>query len=175
MDFTLRSPTLADSNSLAQLGRDTFVDAFGNLYSAEDLSSYLDQTHSNDRIAHNIANPNLIYQLIVDRQDDRLLGYCKLSLKSGLDYDPGSARLIELSQFYLRSELFGTGAADQLMAWALDIARQRSCDEIILSVFSENIRAQKFYSRHGFEHIADTVFMVGNQADHEFLFLRKFS
>ncbi|MEP2990119.1 MAG: GNAT family N-acetyltransferase [Parasphingorhabdus sp.] len=175
MDIALRSPKETDSDALARLGRETFVDAFGDLYSTDDLSSYLDQTHSKAQIALNIANPNLIYRLIVDKYDDRLLGYCKLSLEPGLDYDPGAARLIELSQFYLRSELFGTGAADQLMSWALGIAKQQSRDEIILSVFSENVRAQKFYFRYGFEHIADTVFMVGNQADHEFLFLRKLS
>jgi ribosomal protein S18 acetylase RimI-like enzyme len=39
-----------------------------------------------------------------------------------------------------------------------------------LSVYSENLGAQRFYQRYGFEHVADIDFWVGNHRDDEFLY-----
>lgn len=165
----LRPADADDVEALATLGKATFTSAFGHLYSSDNLASFLTQTHAETRIAGNIADPGMIYCL-ADDEAGNLVGYCKISTAIGVDYDPGSASAIELSQLYLDDSQFGTGLAGRLMDWVIDEARRRGCDEIILSVFSENFRAQSFYHRYGFEHIADTIFMVGDHIDAEFLY-----
>ena len=55
---------------------------------------------------------------------------------------------------------------------SLDEARSRGADEMQLSVWSGNDGAQRFYARYGFAKVADIYFMVGKQADEEFLFAR---
>jgi len=55
------------------------------------------------------------------------------------------------------------------MDWVLEEARARGFEDVILSVWSGNFGAQRFYARYGFEKIADTFFMVGNQRDEEYL------
>jgi len=45
-------------------------------------------------------------------------------------------------------------------------------DHHYLSVFSENLGAQRLYSRYGFEIFHEYHFMVGNHADEEFLMRR---
>ena len=49
-------------------------------------------------------------------------------------------------------------------------ARGWGGDAVQLSVFSENFGAQRFYRRHGFAHVAEIDFWVGNHRDHEFLY-----
>ncbi len=159
-----------DIEALAELGKATFTSAFGPLYSSNDLASFLAQTHSEARIASNIADTGTIYRLAEDEASGALVGYCKISSRIGVDYDPGEASAIELSQLYLDDSQFGTGLAGQFMDWVIANARKRGCEEIILSVYAENFRAQSFYHRYGFEHIADTTFMVGDHCDAEFLY-----
>tara|TARA_R110002124_G_C8782103_1_gene500857 strand:- start:231 stop:758 length:528 start_codon:yes stop_codon:yes gene_type:complete len=166
----LRPAYADDVAALAKLGTATFTSAFGHLYSSKNLASFLAQTQSESRIASNIADPAVLYCLAEDTASGNLVGYCKISTNIGLDYDPGSTGAIELSQLYLDDSQFGTGLANQLMDWVISKARKRNCGEIILSVFSENFRAQSFYHHYGFEHIADTIFMVGDHCDAEFLY-----
>tara|TARA_R110000850_G_scaffold267534_1_gene398551 strand:+ start:58 stop:585 length:528 start_codon:yes stop_codon:yes gene_type:complete len=166
----LRPARADDVEALAKIGKATFTSAFGHLYSSKNLASFLEQTHAGARIASNIADPGVLYRLAEDTASGDLIGYCKISTSIGVDYDPGSASAIELSQLYLDDSQFGTGLAGRLMDWVIAEARERDCDEIILSVYADNVRAQSFYHRYGFEHIADTVFMVGDHCDPEFLY-----
>jgi ribosomal protein S18 acetylase RimI-like enzyme len=52
-----------------------------------------------------------------------------------------------------------------LMAWTLDQARGVGATRIVLSVWSENERAKRFYARHGFVEIGAAPFWVGEQMD----------
>jgi ribosomal protein S18 acetylase RimI-like enzyme len=42
-------------------------------------------------------------------------------------------------------------------------------DELWLSVWEDNARAQAFYRRYGFEHMGEHTFMVGRVADRDFI------
>lgn len=166
----LRPACPQDALALAELGKATFISAFGHLYSHRDLADFLAITHAEDRIAAQIEDLDVLYCLAEDKSRRELVGYCKISKKIGVDYDPGPARAIELSQLYLDESQFGTGLAGRLMDWVISEARDRQCEEIILSVYAENVRAQAFYHRYGFAHIADTIFMVGEHCDAEYLY-----
>ncbi len=168
MSILYRAATPADIQSLADLGAVSFVDAFGDLYSDEDLNLFLEQAYSAEVISAELANPDRIYRLA--EQDGRLLGYCKLGLNGGFDHDFGERKVMDLKQLYLRGNTTGKGVGSDLMDWAIDEARARRYDVMALSVYSGNHGGQRFYERHGFKKIADTYFMVGNQRDDEYLF-----
>ncbi len=163
-----RTPTLADANKLAELGASSFVDAFGSLYSAVDLASFLDQAYSAEALTADLNNPNRLFRIA--EEDGVMIGYCKLGLDCGFDYDLGGRKGMELKQLYLRSATTGKGVGSAFMTWALDEARTRQFDAVILSVYSGNIAGQRFYDRHGFTKWADTYFMVGAQRDDEYLY-----
>jgi diamine N-acetyltransferase len=165
---TFRTPMSKDAPALAELGRSTFVEAFGHLYSADNLKMFLDDAYSVGSINQDICDPSRIYR--VAEVDGRMVGYCKLGLRITLDVDLGNRRGLELKQLYLRQDSLGTGVAQSLMEWALAEARARNMDDVVLSVWSGNARAQRFYQRYGFRHIGDTYFMVGNHRDDEFLY-----
>ncbi len=170
MPVTYREPTKEDVPALAELGRETFVETFAHLYDPEDLNSFLEQTYSEDAVRADMDDPALSYRLA--EAGGKLVGYCKIADGVSLDYDPGGKKVMELKQLYIRASHQGSGTAQMLMQWAIEQAKAIEADEILLSVFSENIRAQRFYKRYGFSHIGDTVFMVGNHQDHEFLYLK---
>ena len=166
----LRPALPADAAALAALGRDSFVAKFGTMYRAQDLATFLAQTHAETVVAREIANPQARYRLA--ERDGALVGYCKLGLTCGWPEHTRGSHAIELKQLYTAPGATGGGIGAALMDWALGEARALGADEIQLSVWSGNSDAQRFYRRHGFAKVADTHFWVGEQRDDEFLFAR---
>jgi diamine N-acetyltransferase len=167
-DFTYRTPGLDDASALAELARTTFCDTFAYLYTTEDLNLFLEQTKTEAAFVRALSDGRHLFQ--VADQGGQMVGYCKLGRDITLDLAPEWRGGIELKELYMRSTVQGSGAAAALMDWALDQAHELEAPTIALSVWSENFRAQRFYQRYGFRHIADTFFMVGNHRDDEFLY-----
>ncbi|EIZ79114.1 GCN5-like N-acetyltransferase [Novosphingobium sp. Rr 2-17] len=169
--MTLRFATTADAGPLADLGRHSFVAKFGHLYRAEDLAGFLAETHTEAKVAKEIADPAMRV-IIAEGGDGSLLGYCKLVLACGWPDHAKGRTTIELKQLYTHPDAIGRGIGTRLMDYALAEARAFGADEIQLSVYSDNPDAQRFYARHGFAKVADIHFMVGEQRDEEFLYAR---
>ncbi len=170
MSIIFRAATSADTQALADLSRDTFVDTFAHLYADEDLSSFVQASYAPDVIASEIGDSNLLHHLA--ELDGELIGYCKIGFVQTLDYDAGDNKIVELKQLYVRADHHGAGIAQSLTDWAIDKARSSGADAMLLSVYSDNPRAQHFYQKYGFEKVADTFFMVGNHRDEEYLFIK---
>lgn len=170
MSVILRPADSADAPALARLGHESFVAAFGHLYSPENLAAFLKQVHSPEVVAGEIADPTLTHRLATDERDGGLIGYCKLRQPCHYEEFTRAANPIELGQLYSDPARTGEGIGAALMDWALDEARARGCDAILLSVWSENFGAQRFYQRYGFRHVADIDFWVGTHRDDEFLY-----
>lgn len=169
-DVSLRAATADDIPALAELGRESFVAKFGHLYQPDDLNSFVEQVFSHTAITQELANPQRLYRLA--EAGGHLAGYCKLALTCGWPEYARGRNTYELKQLYTASGLTGRGIGAHLMDWALDEARQRSADEMQLSVWSLNDGAQHFFARYGFTKVADVNFMVGEHTDLDFLFAR---
>ena len=170
MSIAYRTPTEDDIDSLAGLASETFVESFGTLYSPEDLALFLATSYSPEAIGTEMRNPKMRYRIAED--EGRMIGYCKIYDGTSLDYDPAGKKVTELKQLYILASHHGGGVAKQLMDWAVEQAESLNADEMLLSVYSENFRAHSFYKKHGFAYYGDTIFLVGTQEDHEFLFLK---
>lgn len=166
----LRPARDSDAAVLADLGARSFVEKFGVLYRAEDLATFLEGSHSIAKVSKEIADPQMRVMLAEDA--GALLGFCKLVMACGWPDHARGAKVIELKQLYTDPQATGQGIGAALMDWALGEAHANGADEIQLSVYSENLGAQKFYRRYLFDKVADIHFMVGEQRDAEFLFAR---
>jgi ribosomal protein S18 acetylase RimI-like enzyme len=164
----LRPATLADAPALAQLGATTFIAAFGHLYREEDLTAFLAQVHDPDAVAEEIAGDSCTHCLV--EHEGALIAYCKLRYPSHYVRYSDAANPLELGQLYALPGHTGAGIGTKLMDWALGQARDGGHDAMLLSVYSENFGAQRFYQRYGFAKIADITFQVGDHFDPEFLY-----
>lgn len=168
----LRPATLADVPALAELGRQSFTDAFGHLYSPQDLAAFLVEVHDEGVVAEEIASGECRHALAVG-EDGALLAYCKLRHPSKLAEHSDARDPLELGQLYCAADATGQGIGAALIEWAIGEARAGGHDAMLLSVYSGNIGAQRFYARYGFTKIADIHFRVGEQFDDEFLFEKR--
>lgn len=165
----LRPATLDDVPALAALGRESFIAAFGHLYRPADLAAFLAEVHDEDAVAREVAGEECRHRLAVAR-DGSLIGYCKLRYPSKLAALCSASDPLELGQLYCAGSATGQGVGAALMEWALAEADAGNHDAVVLSVYSENYGAQRFYERYGFAKTADTSFKVGEQIDAEFLY-----
>lgn len=165
----IRRATPDDASALAELGAATFIEAFGQLYSPEDLQAFLQDSHSVAAYARALANPD--YALWVAERDGRAIGYAQAG-PCGLPHADATPADGELKRLYLlkSAQNGGVGAAlfDQALAW-LERDGPRT---LWISVWSENYGAQRFYGRYGFEFAGEYAFIVGEQRDREFMYRR---
>ena len=167
-------PALAtDAEELAVLARDGFVTAFGHLYEPDQLAGFIARVYSPESVAAEIADHGITHCLATDGPDGPISGFCKLRHPSAFAGHSTGHNAIEIGQLYTHPARTGEGIGARLMDWAIAEANRRNCDTMLLSVWSENFGAQRFYQRYGFRHIADIHFWVGKHRDDEFLYERK--
>lgn len=163
--ISYRDASPSDGALLGGIARATFLDAFGHLYSREDLAIFLQQG-SDAAYAAELVEPELDVRFAM--LGDVPIGFVKVSpLK--LPAPASGRKPWELRQLYVFKPWHGTGIADELTRWAIDRARMRGAEDLWLSVYTENPRGRRFYARHGFIEVAPYAFHVGTQADEDIL------
>jgi ribosomal protein S18 acetylase RimI-like enzyme len=155
-----RDALSADLPAIDALYRKSFVATFGHLYRPADLATFLGEiTPGAWQEEH--ARPGVVFRLAED--DAGLIGYCEIGPVT-LPIEPG-APATELHQLYLDERGKGIGVAQALMDWAIASARARGVARIVLSVYVDNHRAKRFYTRYGFREIGKYAFRVGDHLD----------
>ena len=162
--MTWRDAGPADAARIAGLGRRSFTETFGHLYSAENLAAFL-ENHNEASWREELSDPRFAVRL--GEAGGEAVAYAKLGPPS-LPFEV-TGPTIELRQFYVLGPWQGAGVAAELMAWALAEARARGAEQMYLSVFVDNKRARRFYERYGFEYAGRYAFMVGTHADEDLI------
>ena len=155
-----------DADKLVDIGRRTFIETFGHLYSAENLNAFLEKSHTRT-VYESLINRDDCAVWIVEAADQTPVGYasvgpCDLPVPNM----PESAG--ELQRLYMLKETQGGGVGSRLFKTALDWLEARY-RYIYLSVYAHNHGAQRLYERAGFRKILDYSFMVGNHPDPEWV------
>lgn len=163
-EIAYRDATAADAEALAAFAEMTFTDTFGHLYPPEDLAAYVQVKYRAHVIGEEIADHATRYRLAL--RDGVIVGYCKMG---EVDMDVDATNALELHRLYVDASTKGTGVAKTLMDEALAWARGKGAAVMFLSVWENNLRAQAFYKRYGFEHVGEHKFMVGRVADRDFI------
>jgi len=156
-----RDAVPCDGPELATMAKRCFTETFGTLYRASDLAAFLEATFGDEGLPSQLADPAYAVRLATD--DRRIIGFAKL----GPVAFPGDwpADAIELHQLYVLGGWHGEGVGPALMDWAIARARADRRREIVLSVYIDNRRAQRFYARYGFQEIGRYQFRVGETID----------
>ena len=164
MTITYRDADPGDAATLSRLGRETFVETFGHLYTPENLAAFL-ENHREERWREELSDPRFSIRLA--EEDGVAFAYAKVGAPS-LPFEVKRPST-ELRQCYVLKPWQGRGAAQALMHWVIEEARRRGAEELYLSVFVDNHRARRFYARYGFEQVGTYDFMVGTHADEDLI------
>jgi putative acetyltransferase len=87
--------------------------------------------------------------------------------------DGERAEVAWMKRLYLSPTLQGSGAAQQLLAWAVERAEYLGCSRIELWSDVEFKRAHRFYTKHGFVHDGQIRHMTDSYKPYSELFFFK--
>ena len=170
MALQIRRATLADAGALSRVGVDTFAETFGHLYPPEDLAAFLADSHSPQSYARYLDDPAYAAWLLED--DGVAVGYT-VAGSCGLPHADVAPADGELKRLYLRSSVQKDGWGARMFDATLDWLQRDGPRTLWISVWSENLGAQRFYSRYGFAKAGEYEFPVGRVRDLEFMFRRQ--
>ncbi len=164
----VRAARPEDAPRLADLAARTFRDAFGPENKPADLALHLATHYTADRMEAEIRDPGCT--TLLAEVDGTLVGYAQLFDKASPV--PGASRNGPgrmLHRFYLEQAWIGRGIAQQLMAAVKEDGMRRGAGFLWLTVWQRNPRAVAFYRKCGFTVAGDTTFMVGTDAQRDWV------
>lgn len=171
---TIRRAILADATALSALGATTFNETFESENTSEDMAAYLSEAFTPARQRAEIADPAsivLVAEQLTGSGGGALVGYAHVVEGPVPDAVNGPAPM-ELKRLYVARAWHGQGVAQGLMDAAIDAARARGARTLWLGVWERNPRAIAFYGKYGFTRVGEHTFVLGTDAQTDWLLAR---
>ena len=169
MSIVIRVGVATDAAALAELADRTFRETFGAENRPEDMALHTENAYGTSQQQTELVDPDIATLLV--EVDGQLAGYAQL--RSGVP--PACVtgeKPIELWRFYIAQAWHGRGAAQALMRSVESEAYQRGARTLWLGVWERNERAKAFYRKTGFVEVGSHVFMLGTDAQTDWILVR---
>ncbi|MHB8439874.1 MAG: GNAT family N-acetyltransferase [Acidimicrobiales bacterium] len=150
----VRQAGVADAAAIAVVHVKSWKHAYPGLLPQQ----YLDRLRAEDRRpGWEHALSSFPWPVVLAAENDgRLVAFASLGPTRDVDIvdaepgdAPASAATGEVHAFYLDPDVWGTGVADELMVHSLEVLRGGGFSKATLWVLGTNVRARRFYERHG--------------------------
>lgn len=178
MTMTIRRATPADAERVVDITRRNFTETFGHLYPPEDLAYFLDNSYSLDAQRALLADDGYAIWLLEREacpehgRRSEAFGHA-VAGPAGLPHPDVAEGDGELKRLYILQEAHNGGWGSKLFQTVLDWLERDGPRTLWIGVWSENLGAQRFYGRYGFEKVGEYLFPVGNTNDLEFILRRQ--
>ncbi|MHC9293610.1 GNAT family N-acetyltransferase [Mycobacterium sp. LTG2003] len=173
-EVTVEVPTHADLPELAAVAAATFPLACPPSATPDNIAAFIAEHLSAECFAGYLADPARI--VLISRADNRITGYAMLI--HGIPGDDDVQRAVterpalELSKIYVLPDHHSAGAAAALMAETLKRAADAGVRCVWLGVNQQNVRAQRFYAKHGFNIEGTKTFQLGAGVENDYVMVR---
>jgi diamine N-acetyltransferase len=169
--WSVRRCTISDTDIVLQLAQHTFVEAYWDRNEPENMRAYMAEHFTPERVAAELENPHSVFYLLL--QDDQTpAGYLKVNF-AGAQTELNKEKTLEIERIYLKKAFWGAGIGDVLLNKAIEIAQETQVDYVWLGVWKDNERALRFYQKHGFEIFGTHTFVLGAEAQEDWLMRRR--
>ena len=168
---SVRVAEAADVDRVAHVAAATFGLACPPTISPERVSAFITDVLSPERFADYLADPSRL--VLVAEEAGRVVGYAMLVAGEPADGEVRAAirhrPTVELSKIYVLPGSHGSGAARQLLDAGRDWAKDSGAAGLWLGVNQQNSRAQRFYTKNGFQVVGTKRFNVGGAEEDDFV------
>ncbi|MBW8325979.1 MAG: GNAT family N-acetyltransferase [Prolixibacteraceae bacterium] len=159
-NLDIKQVTQNDIDQLQKIGRQTFSETFSSVNTEENMTKYLDEYFSVEKLTAEFNNKSSEFYFATIGKN--VIGYLKLNFgQAQTELQDGNA--LEIERIYVLKEFHGKGVGQLLYDKALQIARQKNVDYVWLGVWEENRRAINFYTKNGFVEFDKHIFKLGNE------------
>ncbi|PZX51106.1 hypothetical protein LV84_03864 [Algoriphagus ratkowskyi] len=166
MPYLIRKANFADLNSLLEMARTAFVQAFTEGNKLENINAYLEEAFTEEQFIEEMESPASVFFLL--EIDGVLAGYAKVNfVPAQTDLQDNSS--LEVARLYLLDQYVGAGYGKILLNHTINFAKLNRKKYLWLGVWEKNIRAIKFYEKNGLNVFSSHPFPFGNELQTDFL------
>jgi ribosomal protein S18 acetylase RimI-like enzyme len=151
--------TLNDLEKLQKIGKQTFVETFSAVNTAENMAKYLEENLSLGQLLSELNNSNAAFYFAVNNND--VIGYLKLNTGVA-QTELKDNQSLEIERIYVLKEFHGKNIGQLLYEKAIQEAKKIHATYIWLGVWEENQRAINFYKKNGFVEFDKHIFILGD-------------
>lgn len=162
--------TLKEVEALQAISRLTFYETFSDVNTKENMSSYLENDLSLERLSEELNNTHSEFYFAFF--ENEVIGYLKINCESA-QTEQKTANSLEIERIYVLKEFLGKTIGQLLLEHVFQIAREKGNENVWLGVWEENKRAIRFYQKNGFEEFDKHIFMLGEDAQKDILMRKK--
>ena len=163
-----------DLPELADVAARTFPLACPPSVTQENIAAFVEENLSQARFRDYLADPDRT--VLSARDDGRIAGYAMLIRGVPDDDDVQRAvtlrPAVELSKIYVLPGSHGAGVSAALLAAVLQCAIDMDAKCVWLGVNQCNLRAQRFYTKHGFTINGTKTFRLGAGVEDDYVMVR---
>lgn len=157
MNLDIRPATVREANLLSVLATTAFYETYFEQDEPDDITAYCLNSFNPQQFLSEIENPASTF--FIAYHNGKAIGYAKL--RDGEKPAKVAQNSIELQRIYTVERFWGKGAGEILLQHCFKVAQEKGFQNIWLGVWEENVRAQKFYSKYGFERVGTIKFSYG--------------
>ena len=168
-NIQLKRVNTGDIHRLIDISRQTFLEAFSEVNSPENMSKHLDQRYSEEQLTTELANTDSAFYFAM--LEDRVIGYLKLNTGTA-QTELQHENSLEIERIYVLKAFYGKRVGQLLYEKAVEAAVEKNADFIWLGVWEENIKAISFYRKNGFIEFDKHHFMLGDDKQTDLMMKR---
>lgn len=169
LEISIRQCGTGDAAMLCDLCERTFRSAFAAQNSADDMDAYVSENFTIERVAEELGTEGSIFFTAFAGEEPA--AWLKLNFGSA-QTEPDYPDSVEVQRIYVLEKFQRCGIGRTLMELAERIGRERGAKRIWLGVWECNTEALKFYGRMGFEKTGSHIYMLGSEAQNDFIMTR---
>jgi len=158
-NIDIKRATLNDIDQLQKISRQTFFETFSAGNTEEDMTKYLEEGFSLEKLTAELNNPDSAFYFAL--LDNQVIGYLKLNFGQS-QTELKDDKALEIERIYVLREFHGKKVGQLLYEKAMQIARGANARYIWLGVWEENGKAINFYKKIGFVEFDKHIFKLGN-------------
>nr|WP_279063024.1 GNAT family N-acetyltransferase [Dermabacter hominis] len=175
MDLDVRHARLSDAFAVSEFAARTFPLACPPTLARAQIDAYIRENLSPKQCDVHIAHPD--HDVLVAAVGPEILGYALALFGPDGSPAPGLGVTLNpaglLSKCYTDPKVHDTKAGASLLDAAEERARERHAEGLWLNTNAHNIRAQRFYRKHGFSCVGNIDFVVGGIVHHDPVFEKR--
>ncbi|RXK18438.1 GNAT family N-acetyltransferase [Macrococcus sp. DPC7161] len=162
----MKSCTIDDLKSLQQIAYQTFDETFRPQNDDAVMDAYLKDAFTDDKMTNELNNPYSQFYFIKVNQE--IAGYLKVNERDA-QTEPMSDEHLEIERIYVLNSYQKQGLGKVMYEKAINIAKSKGKSKIWLGVWEKNENALGFYKSKGFKQIDEHTFMMGHDAQTDYI------
>jgi len=166
MKIDIRQGNIDDAESLREFAIRTFKESFEKFNTAENMTLYIDKSLTLDQIREDLKAAGTNFFLAIS--DNQIVGYTKTNEGPG-PKELNKIKTLEIERIYVDRRYHGEGIGKSLFDKCVQLAKLKKIKTVWLGVWEHNPNAVAFYKKCGFKKFGDHIFMLGRDAQTDWL------